>query len=193
MPSQKQDQVQQGSRAVGEQSPSNQQSESGNLPAPSTPENRATKSMNLAPRPKPAGLAGEEPESPIYGMILGMIRTRQSRMDSGYVSRTSSLEVMPAAQMPVAPTSDPKQQEPPKTPKKNNAAYKDQSGGPSASPKCPSVDRGRPQSRSCGVRPPLTQRNPARTMAAPPLFGPLLRKAPTSNEDVDETMDGDKP
>jgi hypothetical protein len=125
-------------------------------------------------------------------MIKAMYRTRHRRVDSGYASRNVSMERLQTADKTKS-KSDINMAEPPKTPTKNNAAYRNENGGRSTSPKCQSVNRNR--SSRYRERSPKGPRVPFVPYSKTPLFGTFLGEAHSgphaSVESADEDLDVD--
>jgi hypothetical protein len=121
---------------------------------PRTPENREAPRINLPPRPKSDLPQGKEQQSPTQDHVY---RTRHRRNDSGYASREISIDRYFVEDKTVA-RSDVNAPELPRTPTRNNAAYREESNCRTASPNCPSLDRSRRQSRYYRVRSPTHQR-----------------------------------
>jgi hypothetical protein len=144
----------QGEFAYDDQIVPHEVSSSAGLARPCTPENREAPRMNLPPGPKSGFPQGKEQRSPTQDLVS---RTRHRRNDSGYASREVSMDWCLGEDKSTIAHSNLNNPKLPKTPTRNNAAYREDGNRRSASPKCPSLDRSRRQSRYYRVRSPTPQ------------------------------------
>lgn len=132
------------------------------LECPRTPENREAPQVNLGPGPKAVSGKSTEQTSPTPSG-----RSRRPCNNSGYATHVAVDPLQIEAKATASKTNI-GAREPPKTPTRANALFREDNGCRTASPKkCPSVNRSRLQSKYYRLRSPLARRTAGGLPVAP--------------------------